>query len=101
MENNSSSAALSKILLGTGRYIFGLAIMISPLAILVANGQDPQIFIFGLLTPPITLVILPQILIGLYFMLTGKSKIRLDVTLILLGIVCDLGLISFIPGMNV
>lgn len=90
----------AKILLGAGRYILGLIVMISPLAILMAGGKDPQIFVFGLLTPPLTLFILPQVLIGLYFMLTGKPRIRLDITLILLGIACGAGLASFIPGMN-
>lgn len=80
------------ILTGIGRYIFGLIILLSPVGITLLKGVSLQFVILGMFTPPITLVILPQILVGIYFMMTGKTRIRIDATLILLAIICTIAL---------
>jgi hypothetical protein len=85
------------ILTGIGRYIFGFIIMISPLIVTLLTGNNPKIILLGLFTPPITLIIAPQILIGLYFMFTGKTRIRVDVTLLILVIICTMALSGFKP----
>ena len=85
---------LLSILTGIGRYILGLVILLSPAVIIILNGNDPRVIILGMLTPPINVVILPQVLIGLYFMFTGKTRIRIDITLLLLAAVCTIGLVG-------
>jgi len=85
------------ILTGIGRYIFGFIIMLSPLLVVLLTGNNPKIILLGLFTPPITLIIAPQILIGLYFMFTGKTRIRIDVTLLILVIICTMALSGFKP----
>jgi len=89
---------LLSILSGVGRYILGLVIMLSPAAIILLNGNEPKIILLGMLTPPISFIIAPQVLIGLYFMFTGKTRIRIDITLLLLVAICTfaLGSTSFL-----
>jgi len=82
------------IISGIGRYILGLIILLSPLGVVLLKGVSPQFVILGLFTPPITLVIAPQFLVGLYFMLTGNTRVRIDLTLILLAIICTIALWS-------
>jgi len=85
---------LLSILTGIGRYILGLVILLSPLGIVLIKGVNPQFILLGMFMPPITFVILPPILVGLYFMFTGKTRIRIDITLILLAIASLIGLWS-------
>lgn len=80
------------IISGIGRYILGLIILLSPLGVVLIKGVSLQFVILGLFTPPITLLIAPQFLVGLYFMVTGNTRVRIDVTLLLLAFICTIGL---------
>jgi hypothetical protein len=86
--------------LSVGRYVFGFLMVASPFLLAFARGADPALVILGLLTPPLTLVMAPPILFGFYFMLTGKSRLRFDVTFFIFSIVCLVALNGFFSGMS-
>ncbi len=89
-ENNQvpNKPLFLKIISGVGRYIFGLIMLLAPVAITLIKGISPTYILLGMLTPPLSFVIAPPMAIGLYFMLSGKMRIRLDITLIILAIIC-------------
>jgi len=93
-EEKKKENKLLIILSGVGRYILGLIILISPAIIILLNGNEAQVIILAMLTPPINLVVAPQVLVGLYFMVTGKTRIRIDITLLLLVVICTIGLLG-------
>ncbi|MCX6801741.1 MAG: hypothetical protein NT067_01370 [Candidatus Diapherotrites archaeon] len=88
------------VALGVGRYVFGFLMVLSPVALAFARGADPTLVILGLLTPPLTLVIAPPMLFGFYFMFTGKSRLRFDVTFFIFSIICLVALNGFFAGMG-
>jgi len=80
-----SQNRFSKILGGAGRYLFGLLLLALPILIIIlVKGKPLQFLFLAILTPPINLIVAPPIIIGLYFMLSGKLRARLDVTLLIL-----------------
>jgi hypothetical protein len=93
MENNNQAS--SKVLGGVGRYVLGLILLLLPLAILFIKGKPFNYIFLAVLVPPLNLVILPPIAIGLYFMLSGKYRIRIDITLLLFYILFIFGILSF------
>ncbi len=82
------------VLTGVGRYILGLLILISPIGVIILKGKPLNYLFLAVLTPPLNLVILPPMAIGLYFMLSGKSRLRLDITLLLFYILFLVGLLG-------
>jgi hypothetical protein len=96
MENNSQSKnKILNIIFGIGRYFLGIIILLSPMIVTLIKGVSLSFVLLGILTPPITFIVAPPILIGLYFMITGKTRIRLDFTLLLLAVICIIALFSF------
>lgn len=86
--------------LGVGRYVFGLLMVCSPVLLLFARGADLSLVLLGLLTPPLTFVIAPPMLFGVYFMFTDKSRLRFDVTFLIFSIACLVALNGFVSGMS-
>lgn len=91
METANQPSRLLGILTGAGRYVVGLLMLICPVAILLLRGKQLDYIILAALTPPINIVVLPPILIGLYFMLSSKPRIRIDFTLLLFYILLLFG----------
>lgn len=80
-----SQNRFSKIVGGAGRYLFGLLLLALPILIIIlVKGKPLQFLFLAILTPPINLIVAPPIIIGLYFMLSGKLRARLDITLLIL-----------------
>jgi hypothetical protein len=81
------------ILFGIGRYVFGLLIIVLTAGLIILKTGNIGNILIMLVAFPFAFIVDPVLLIGLYFMLTGKTRIRIDVTLLLIVIVC-LGLLA-------
>lgn len=95
MEENIKTSIWLKLAIGGARYVLGILIFISgPLTLLVA-GKDPTIMAHVIVNPMLTFFATPQIIIGLYFMLTGKWRPRIDFTFFLIAAVLVYAFFAF------
>lgn len=94
MEPPNQSSKFLGVLTGVGRYILGLLILVSPIGISILKGKSINFIFLAAVTPPLNLVILPPMAIGLYFMLSSKSRLRLDTTLLLFYILFLFGMMG-------
>ncbi len=86
MEENIKSNIWLKLASIGARYILGILILASSPLILLFLGKDPSIIIHALVHPMLTFFVTPQIIIGFYFMFTGKWRPRIDFTFFLVAI---------------
>ena len=70
------------------RYVLGLLLFFSPFIISGLRGLSLTLPLLGLLTPPMTLVFLPPVAIGVYFVLSRKWHARLDIFLLIIAALC-------------
>ena len=84
MEENIKTNIWVKLVNGGIRYILGILIFASGPLTLLFFDKDPMIITHAIVHPVLTFFVIPQIAIGLYFMLTGKWRLRIDFTLFLI-----------------
>lgn len=87
MEENTKTNIWLKLLYGGGRYILGILILVSGPLTLLFYGKDIMLIAHSIAHPLLTLFVTPQIIIGFYFMFTGKWRPRVDFTLVLIAAV--------------
>jgi len=95
MKEESKTGVVRDLVLGGGRYVIGLLFLISGPLTLVVLGKDPSIMLHAIVHPMLTFVVTPQIAIGLYFMLTGIWRPRVDFTLFLIVLFLTYAFYSF------
>jgi hypothetical protein len=82
------------------RYILGIFFFFSPFAICLIRGLDVMLVFLGLLTPPLTFMFLPPLATGIYFIISKKWRLRMDIFFIILSIIVE-ALIFTLPFDNV
>jgi hypothetical protein len=87
MEENVKKNIWLKLALGGLRYVLGILILASGPLILWFLGKDLTIIIHAIVHPLLTFFVTPQIIIGFYFMFTGKWRPRIDFTFLLIAAV--------------
>ena len=87
MEENTKINIWLKLALGVGRYILGALMLASGPLILLFMGKDPTAVIHAMAHPLFTFFTSPQIIIGFYFMLSGKWRPRVDFTFFMIAAV--------------
>jgi hypothetical protein len=100
MEENIKTNIWFKLSVGTARYLLGILIIASGPLTLLYFGKDPMIMVHSLVHPMLTFFVTPQIIIGFYFMFTGKWRMRIDFTLFLVAAVLIYNFITMVPGFN-
>ena len=85
MEENIKTNIWLKLILGGARYVLGILILASGPITLLFMGKDPMAVIHAIVHPMLTFFVTPQIIIGFYFMFTGKWKPRIDFTFFLVA----------------
>lgn len=98
MEENIKKNVWLKLIFGGARYVLGILILASGVLTLLFFGKDPMIIVHAIAHPLLTFFVTPQIIIGFYFMLTGKWRPRVDFTLFLIAVVLILVFITFANG---
>ncbi len=101
MEENIKTNTGLKLIFGGARYVLGILILASSPLILLFLGKDPAIMIHALVHPMLTFFVTPQIIIGFYFMFTGKWKPRIDFTFLLVAAALTYAFLSFARNFNV
>jgi hypothetical protein len=71
------------------RYILGIFLFFSPFAICLIRGLEVILVFIGLLTPPLTFMFLPPLATGVYFIVSKKWHIRIDIFLIIISIIAE------------
>ncbi len=97
MENNSFWL---KLIFGGIRYILGLLLLASGPLTLLFFGKDLILMTHVIVHPVLTFFATPQIIIGFYFMFTGKWKPRIDFTLLLIAVVLIYAFSTFVTSFN-
>lgn len=87
MEENIKTNIWLKLVLGGMRYILGALMLASGPLTLLFLGKDPTAVAHAIFHPLLTFFATPQIIIGLYFMLTGKWRLRMDITFFMVAVV--------------
>ncbi len=100
MEENIKTNIWPKLISGGARYVLGILILVSSPLTLLFLGKDPTIMVHAIVNPLLTFFVTPQIIIGFYFMLTGKWKPRIDLTLFLVTIVLIYAFSTFARDFN-
>jgi len=100
MEQNIGTNIGLKLILGFARYVLGIAILISGPLTLVLIGKDPMAMLHAIVHPLLTFVVTPQIILGLYFMFSGKWRPRIDFTLCLIAVAFIYAFYTFALGFN-
>jgi hypothetical protein len=100
MEEKTKSNIWLKILSGGSRYILGLLLIASGPLTLLFYGKDIMIMTHAIVHPALTIFVTPPILIGLYFMFTGKWRPRIDFTLFLIATVLVYMFSTFAAAFN-
>ncbi len=96
MPNNIPSNKWSKYILAAKvfRYIFGLALVLFILiGVPVISHQSPVLMFMFMITFPPALFIDPVIAAGIYFMISGKFRPRIDITVLIFSSAAIAGLI--------
>ncbi len=100
MEENIKTNSWLKLILGGARYVLGILILVSsPLALLFL-GKDPTVMVHAIVHPMLTFFVTPQIIIGFYFMFTGKWRPRIDFTFLLVAAALIYAFFTFARGLN-
>ena len=100
MEENIKTNVWIKLILGGARYVLGILIIASGPLTLLFFGKDPTIIAHAIFHPLLTFFVTPQIIIGLYFMFTGKWRPRIDFTLFLITAALIYAFSTFAIGFN-
>jgi len=82
------------------RYILGIFLFFSPFAICLIRGLDVMLVFLGLLTPPLTFMFLPPLATGVYFIVSKKWHIRMDIFFMIISFIVE-ALIFTLPFDNV
>lgn len=85
MEENIKTNIWFKLISGGARYILGILILASGPLTLLFLGKDLTTIAHAIVHPLLTFFVTPQIIIGFYFMFTGKWRPRIDFTLFLVA----------------
>jgi len=71
------------------RYILGLFLFFSPFGICLIRGLDVILVFLGLLTPPLTFMFLPPLATGIYFIVSKKWHLRIDIFLAIISFIAE------------
>jgi len=71
------------------RYVLGIFLFFSPFAICLLRGLDVMLVFLGLLTPPLTFMFLPPLATGVYFIISKKWHLRMDIFFLILSIIAE------------
>lgn len=81
------------------RYLLGLGVLVGlVLTIVLVKHAPPTLILLGILTSPLTLVFVPPIATALYLMFSSKIRWRVDLTLLLITILCPLAIATMSFG---
>jgi hypothetical protein len=100
MEENIKKNIWLKLVFGGARYVLGILIIASGTITLLFLGKDPMVIAHSIFHPLLTFFVTPQIIIGLYFMFTGKWKPRIDFTLFLIAVALAYAFSTFALSFN-
>lgn len=100
MDENIKINVWSKLILGGTRYVLGILIIASGVITLLFLGKDPMAIAHSIFHPLLTFFVTPQIIIGFYFMFTGKWRPRIDFTLFLIATVLIYAFYTFAINFN-
>lgn len=89
-----------KLIVGGARYILGILMIASSPLTLLFFGKDLMIMTHAIVHPALTFFVTPQIIIGFYFMFTGKWRPRIDFTLFLIAAVLTYIFSTFVSSFN-
>jgi hypothetical protein len=97
---NTNTNTFLKLIASIARYILGLLLLTSGPLTLFLFHKDPMIMTHAITHPMLTFFVTPQIIIGLYFMFTGKWRLRVDFTLLLIAVGLIYAFTTFFTSFN-
>ena len=99
MEEHKTNIWL-RLMSGGARYVLGIILLASSPLILLFFGKDPAIIAHAIVHQLLTFVVTPQLIIGFYFMFTGKWRPRIDFTLCLVAVALMYAFSTFARGFS-